>query len=109
MASWFSYIQLSLQHRKIETEVETLNGKTLQNVGSYIAQGWQKSQNQLNPELKPYYSLRDEFIIVNDIVFKGSKIVLPSTLIKEMKQILHTGHLAINKIQCHINSVWTQY
>ena len=109
MASSFCYIQLPLQHRKIETEVETLNGKTLQRVGSYIAKGWSKLQNQSNPELKPYYSFRDELIRVNNIVLKGSKIVLPSTLMKEMKQILHTGHLGIDKIECHINSKWTQY
>ena len=36
-------------------QVETLNGKTLQRVGSYIAQGWPKLQNQSNPELKPYH------------------------------------------------------
>ena len=108
MASSFSYIQLPLQHRKIETEVETLNGKTLQKVGSYVAQGWPKSQNQSNPELKPYYSLRDELIIVNNIVFKGSKIVLPSALIKEMKHPTHWPP-SIDKIECHINSVWTQY
>ena len=95
MASSFCYIQLPLQHRKIETELETSNGKALQRVESYIAQGWPKSENQSNPELKPYYSLRDELITVNIIVLKGSKIVLPSTLIKEMKQILHTGHLGI--------------
>ena len=109
MASSFCYIQLSLQHRKIEAEVETLNGKTRQRVGSYIAQGWPKSQNQSNPELKPNYSLRDELIILNNIVHKGSKIVLPSTLIKDVKQILHTGHLGIDKIECRINCLWTQY
>ena len=64
MASSFCYIQLPLQHRKIKTELETLNGKTLQRVESYIAQGWPKSENQSNPELKPYYSLRDELITV---------------------------------------------
>ena len=44
-------------------QVETLNGKTLRSVASYIAQGWPKLQHQSNLELKPCYSLRDELII----------------------------------------------
>ena len=54
-----------------------LNDKTLQRVASYAAQ---KSQNQLNPELKPFCNLRDELTIVNNLMFKDSKIAIPSTL-----------------------------
>ena len=63
-----------------QLKVETLNDKTLQRVASYIAQRWPKLQNQLNPELKLYYNLRDEYIIVIYLILKGSKIVIPSTL-----------------------------
>ena len=62
-----------------------LNDKTLQRVASYAAQ---KSQNQLNPELKPFCNLRDELTIVNNLMFKDSKIATPSTLTREMNQIL---------------------
>ena len=70
---------------QIKIEVETLSKKTLQRVPSYIVQGWPKSRNQINPELKPYYNFRDELTVVNNLILKGSKIVIPSTLIKEMK------------------------
>ena len=74
-----------------QLEVETLNDRTLQRIASYITQGWPKSRNHLNPELKPYYNLRDEVTVVNNLILKGNKIVIPSTLIKDKKQILHTG------------------
>ena len=80
-----------------QLEVETLNDRTLQRVASYITQGWQKSRNHLSPELKPYYNLRDQLTVVNNLILKGNKIVIPSTLIKEVKQILHTGHLGIER------------
>ena len=68
-----------------------------------------KIAKPVKSRIKALLQFRDELIIVNNIVLKGSKIVLLSTLMKEMKQILHTGHLGIDKIECHINSKWTQY
>ena len=50
-------------------------------------QGWSKSRNQLNPESKPsYYNLKDELTVVNNLIFKGSKIVLSTILV-----YLYTG------------------
>ena len=69
----------------------------MQRVASYIAQGWPKLRNQFNSELKPSYNLRDQLSVVNNLIFKGSKIVIFNTFIKEMKQILHTGHLRIKR------------
>ena len=90
--------------RLTQLEVETLDDKTLQRVAIYIAEGCPKSRNQLNPELKLNYNLRDEFAAVNDLFLKGSKIATPSTLIKEMKHILHTGHLCIDRTKSNARS-----
>ena len=90
--------------RLTQLEVETLDDKTLQRVVIYIAEGCPKSRNQLNPELKLNYNLRDEVAAVNDLFLKGSKIATPSTLIKEMKHILHTGHLCIDRTKSNARS-----
>ena len=87
-----------------QLELETLNDRTLQRVASYITQGWPKSRNHLSPELKPYYSLRDELTVVNNLILKSNKIVIPSSLINEMKQILHTGHLGIERTKSNARS-----
>ena len=79
----------------------------MQRVAIYITEGCPKSWNQLNPELKLNYNLRDEVTAVNDLILKGSKIVKFSTLIKEMKQILHTGHLGIERTKS--NAISTMY
>ena len=87
-----------------QLEVETLNDRALQRVASYITQGCPKSRNPLIPELKSYYNLRNELTVVNNLILKGNKIVIPSTLIKEMKQILHTGHLGIERTKSNARS-----
>ena len=90
--------------RSKQLEVEMLNDRTLQRVASDITQGWPKSRNHLSLELKPYYNRRDELTVVNNLILKGNKIVIPSTLIKEMKQILHTGHLGIERTKSNARS-----
>ena len=41
---------------------------------------------------------------VNNLILKNSRIVILSTLIKEMKQILHTGHLGIEGAKSNARS-----
>ena len=76
----------------LEGETPNLNGKTLQRVTRQVAEAMQR-----NPELKPYYNLRDELTTVNNLILKSSKIAIPSKLINDMKQILRNGHLAIER------------
>ena len=70
----------------------------------HMAEGCPKLQNQLNPELKLSYNLTDEVTAVNDLILKDSKIVTTSTLIKEMKQILHTAHQGIERTKSNARS-----
>ena len=44
-----------------------------------------------------YNNGRDELAVVNNLNLKGIKIAIPSTLIKEMKQVLYTGHPGIKR------------
>ena len=91
-------------YRLKQSEVETLNDRTLQRVAHYITQGWLKSRNHLTSEIKPYYNLKDELNVVKNLILKVNKIVIPSTLIKQMKQILHTGHLGIERTNSNARS-----
>ena len=60
-------------------QVETINSKRLKTLANYVAQGWVELQKQLNSELKPWYSLRDDLTVVNNLILKGSKIVIQNT------------------------------
>lgn len=76
LPSLLSHTELLHQHIKIKIGVETTNDNTLQ---SYVAQRWPRSRNQLNTGLKPYQNFRDELTVLNNLIFKGSKIIIPST------------------------------
>ena len=46
--------------------------------------------------LLPYFSYRDELTIQDGIIFRGERIVIPSSLRKSMKEKVHAGHIGIN-------------
>ena len=80
LSGLLSYIQLSHHTARLkQLQVQTLNDKTLKSLAYYVAQGWVKLQKQLNSELQPCYSLRDDITVVNDVILKDSKIVIHST------------------------------
>ena len=49
--------------------------------------------------IQDYWMSRAELPVVDDIVFKGNKIVIPMTLSKEMLQKIHEGHLGEEKFK----------
>ena len=52
----------------------------------------------------PYFQIRSKLSIAEGIVFKGEKIVIPSSLGKEMKDRIHQGHLGIEKCKAKAKS-----
>lgn len=42
-----------------------------------------------------YWKIKDQFTVVDDLVFKGNRIVLPTVLQPEIMKRLHTGHMGM--------------
>ena len=51
----------------------------------------------MNDELKQYWSYRDELSIINGIIFKSDRVVIPKKLRSEMLKKLHIPHMGIEK------------
>ena len=47
--------------------------------------------------LTPYWTFHEEMAIEDGLLLKGTCIIVPQTLHKEMIQLLHTGHLGLEK------------
>ena len=46
-------------------------------------------------EAKPFFNIRNELTVVNGIIFKGSRVVIPKSMQQSIKSKLHEGHLGI--------------
>lgn len=81
-----------------EMQIETQNDNTLKELLKLVKFGWPEKQ-KLNNELQKYWNYRDEIVSINDVIFKGNKIVVPTKLRPEMLQLIHYNHLGITKCQ----------
>lgn len=92
----FTGLAISKEKLK-EIEIETLKDNTLQQLKIYCLNDWPSSKNQCHDTVKPYYSLRDEISVNRNILFLGSRVIVPSTLRKMMTDNVHEGHFGIEK------------
>jgi len=44
-----------------------------------------------------FYKIRNDLSYVHDLILKDQRIVVPTALRQEMKEILHTGHSGIER------------
>ena len=78
-------------------KTETANDQTLQLFKSYVLSGWPKTRNQVHPVAQPLYNVRHDLSCLHDLVLKVEKIIVPSSMQKDMKDLLHTGHVGIER------------
>ena len=64
---------------------------TLQELGTVIMEGWPNDRRRV-PDLLPYFSYRDELTIQDGVIFRGERIVIPSSLRKSIKEKVPAGH-----------------
>ena len=50
----------------------------LQQLKSFIIAGWPDTK-ELNADLRPYWSYRDELVVIDGIIVKGGHIVIPNS------------------------------
>ncbi len=79
-----------------EVRGATSTDETLTSLGQTIRSGWPDDKSAVSPSLRLYFSYRDELSIVNGIIYRGARIVIPISMRQKVKQRVHAGHLGIN-------------
>ena len=75
-------------------------------IKDYCLEGWPNKFN-LHDALKPYWSDRGELSVVQGVLLKSSRIVIPSSLRLEVLDKLHEAHQGITKCRERAkSSVW---
>ena len=68
---------------------------TSQKVMTTVRSGWPENKRMLLPELKPYWTLREEIAANDGILYKGQRMVIPKSCQKDMLERLHSSHQGI--------------
>ena len=77
-----------------------------QNRPGYVP-GWPNEIHKVETPVHLHYKIRNKLSEYEGLISKGSRIVIPNTLQKRMKQILHIGHLGTEQIK--VNARGTMY
>lgn len=72
----------------------------------YCNQEW-PDRSHLSISLKPYYQFSSEISIVNGLLMRNSRIIIPAKLRADVLAQIHTGHQGLNKCRERARqSVW---
>jgi hypothetical protein len=71
---------------------------TMTELAQAIFDGWHWShKSQLPASLRPYWNVRDELYEANGFLYVGERLVIPAPARRKVLEMLHDGHLGINK------------
>ena len=75
-------------------------------IKTYCSVGW-PDKHSVNDAMKPHWSTRGELTVVQNILLKGTRIVIPSSMRLEILDKIHEGHQGIAKCRERAKgSVW---
>ena len=69
------------QHRMVELKKETASDPQLAKLISTVKNGWPEALKETDPEIQEFFSFREQLIVHDDIVYKGEKIVAPTSFL----------------------------
>ena len=69
----------------------------LQCLKNSITAGLPSTRDELHSDLRPYWSYRDDLVVINGVVMKGRHIIIPVVLKQQVLDQPHTNHMGIKK------------
>lgn len=79
-------------HRWNSLKQNTENDLVLQDVSSYILNGWPANIKDVKSTAKPFWHHRESLYIAEGIICKGKQIVIPKLSKKQILDTLHNDH-----------------
>lgn len=76
---------------------ETKRDTELQMLAKYINSGWPDHKYNVSNEVKFYWSIKEELLVVDDVIFRDSLVLIPKNARNDMLRIIHEGHLGIDR------------
>ena len=99
MRAFVNFVMESLpasEHRIKKIEQKQKQDPVCVKLAQYCIQGW-PDKSCLSGQIKLYHSLALEISIVNRLLMKNSRIIISTSLQKQLLNQIHTGHQELNK------------
>ena len=76
---------------------ETLKDPILNTVKEVVHNGWPDSIKELQQDIRPYWSYREELAIEGGVLFKSRQVIIPQSMREDILMLLHQSHQGIEK------------
>ena len=73
----------------------TEEDEDLRDLKTVIRHGWPLRKEDAPVKVRDYFPFRDELTMQNGLIFKGERLVVPTSLREEMTEKLHSSHIGI--------------
>ncbi|XP_020906409.1 uncharacterized protein K02A2.6 [Exaiptasia diaphana] len=80
-----------------KVKAATLLDPLLQKLTRQVMIGWPEHRQNCESSLHQFWNFRDEISIIDGILMKGDRIIIPETCQEEILRQIHTGHQGIEK------------
>ena len=78
-------------------KTETRSDPVLSALLEVITECWPEKRHKLSLPLRTYWGYRDELSVEDSIILKGGRIVIPTSMQKDILKKLHTPHMGMEK------------
>ncbi len=75
---------------------ETAHDITLQTLMSIIQTGWPDDKNKTPLAICAYWPYRNELVASNGLVYRGTRLIIPTSMRSEMVKRAHASHMGIH-------------
>ena len=75
----------------------TSQDPVLSEIANFVIQGWPSTRQNISEQMKPYWSYKEDLSLINGILFKDQRIVIPKIMRQEILKKLHQAHMGIEK------------
>ena len=87
-----------------EIRAATNDDITLQRLKKVVLQGWPESNKSVK-EISDYWSVRDEISVCDNLLFVGTRVVIPESMRSDMLRLIHEGHMGAEKCKVRARAV----
>jgi hypothetical protein len=92
------YCNLPVSDTKLkEIQAETEKDSQLAQLRKVIQDGWPEERRKCPQSISEFWNHRDELSQINGIIFKGEKIIIPTSLREEILTKSHAGDMGMEK------------
>ena len=78
-------------------EIQSKTANELNELYSVIQTGWPDTRQEVPQRIRPYWNVREELAVMDGIIYRGMRIVIPPSLRAGMLERIHEGHLGVVK------------